>query len=88
MKPPPVNDSDRYDGPASFAEAGEAFAEWSRNRLSAYWAAELLSRLAQAGLIVSVELHEEVAGGYAAELSAAHGAADDLVRRLAEGGDL
>lgn len=65
---PSVDDEpDAFDGPASFIEAGQAFADWVDGRVSAEQAAEMLSRLARHGLIISVAYHDEtsaaVAGG-------------------------
>lgn len=78
---------DEYDGPAAFAEAAEYLARWLvGNRLaspvSESICAEMLSAVAQAGLIVSTKLHNHVAQGYADQLKHAHAAADELVRRL------
>lgn len=78
---------DRLDGEACFIEAGESFASWSMYPISPEHAARVLSKLAKAGLIVSVEQHEEVCDGYAAQLQQVSDAADDLVGRLNGGGD-
>lgn len=59
------DDPDAFDGPASFLEAGQAFADLVDGRVSAERAAEVLSRLARDGLIVSVTYHEEACAGQA-----------------------
>lgn len=73
---------DALDGPACFVEAGEAFMDWCPNPLTVASVAETLSRIARAGLIVSVDLYDEVCDGYAAHVQ-------DLERRLydPEGGE-
>lgn len=75
------DDPDAFDGPASFLEAGQAFADHVDGRISAERAAEGLSRLARDGLIVSVAYHEEVCGGHAAQAFAA-GQADFLTPEI------
>jgi hypothetical protein len=55
---------DAFDGPASFAEAGQVFADLVDGDVMPDRAAEVLSQLARAGLIVSVAYYDEtVAGG-------------------------
>lgn len=64
---PSVDDEpDDFDGPASFIEAGQAFADWVDGRVTAECAAEVLSKLARDGLIVSVAYHDEISEGQAA----------------------
>jgi hypothetical protein len=55
--------SDQLDSPAMFADAGQAFADLVDGRVSAGRASEVLSQLAQQGLIVSVAYHEESISG-------------------------
>jgi hypothetical protein len=59
---------DELDGPASFLDAGQAFADWVDGRITSERAAEVLSRLAQQGLIVSAAYHDEVTGGGSTDL--------------------
>lgn len=49
-----------FDGPASFTEAGQAFADLVNGGVSAGRAAEVLSTLARQGLIVSTEYADEI----------------------------
>lgn len=60
-------DPDPFDGPASFIEAGQAFADWVDGRVTAERAAEVLSKLARDGLIVSVAYHDEAVEDRAGE---------------------
>lgn len=73
---------DGLDGPESFAEAAESFIYWCPTPLTVGAVAETLSRLARAGLIVAVELHEETCDAYARQLAHVEEAANDLVARL------
>jgi hypothetical protein len=52
-------DAYAFDGPASFERAGEALEEMVNGRISAVRAAEVLSALAQQGLIASIEYVEQ-----------------------------
>jgi hypothetical protein len=85
------HDADPLDGPACFIDAAEAFIDWYplpkpdeerlRERVAAR-VAETLSRLARAGLIISVELHDEICDGYAQQLLRVETATDDLLSRI------
>lgn len=57
---PPAPEPDEFDGPASFSDAGQALADLIDGLISADRAAELLSRLARDGLIVSTTYHDEM----------------------------
>ena len=66
--PPPqtrCETPDEFDSPASFADAGQAFADWVDGRVTPDEAGQVLSRLAHQGLIVSAAYHDEVTGGSA-----------------------
>lgn len=52
--------AEEFDGPASFTEAGQAFADLVNGGVSAGRAAEVLSTLARQGLIVSTEYADEI----------------------------
>lgn len=66
-----------FDGPVSFTEAGEAFADLVNGVVAPRRAAEVLSELARSGLIVSAEYADEITDELAVD------------RRLAElGGDM
>lgn len=72
--------------PEEFVEAAEAFCgwayEWRDGALSAHRVTKALTRLANAGLIVSPAQHESLAADYAGQLSRVEDAAAELVRRL------
>lgn len=81
----PIYDpQDKYDGISAFLDNGAAeyMSTWSPVPLTPTQCAELLSRLASSGLIVSVAFHEMLCDQYADSIEQANGAADDLVRRL------
>lgn len=83
-----IDELDAYleglDGPGAFAQAADAFVSWCPAPWTVGSVAETLSRLARAGLIVSVELHEEAMAQYAAQYAHVESAANDLVARLEE----
>lgn len=57
---PEAPEPDEFDGPASFADAGQTLADWTDGRITADRAAEMLSALARHGLIVSTVYHDEM----------------------------
>jgi hypothetical protein len=59
-------DPTEFDGPASFGQAGQAFADLVHGRVTPLRAAEALSTLARQGLIASIEYLEETASGQVA----------------------
>lgn len=54
-----------FDGPADFVDAGQALADWVDGRITPEQGADVLSKLAGAGLIISVAYHDEMCGGQA-----------------------
>lgn len=73
-----VDDQAELDSPATFADAGQAFADLVDGAVTADRSAEVLSSLAQNGLIISVAYHEEVLAGPADVM-------DDVAEIFAEG---
>ena len=71
--PPRVEpvDPDSFDGPTSFIDAGQVFADLVDGRVLPDQAADALSKLARQGLIISVEYHDETCGGQADGLAIA-----------------
>jgi hypothetical protein len=55
---------DEFDGPASFTEAGQTFADLVDGQVTPEQAAEALSHLARSGLIVSAEYFNETRDMY------------------------
>jgi hypothetical protein len=63
----PVPDGHALDGPISFADAGQAFADLVDGRVTPCRAACVLSTLARQGLIVSTEYADEMASDLAVD---------------------
>lgn len=56
------DDAGTFDGPADFAAAGRSFAYHTFGCLTSEQCAEVLSKLAREGLIISVAAHEDACG--------------------------
>lgn len=80
-----LDDDEPLDGPEWFAEAASYFLLHYPTRLTREQVADGLSRLADAGYIVSPAHHHRLCQQYADRLRQCEEAADELVRRMYEG---